>query len=211
MKHLTIAISREYGSGGLQIGEAVAKRLGLPIYDRNRIDQIAHERGLDQLYIFDWHPHVCSTAIWGADDPKQRGWGRQAKPYYYTNEQTMFSIQSQLIYELAEAGPCVFVGRCADYVLKHQPCLRVFIHADEDSRALRIYNEYLVRTGYLAEKIWCVDRGRAAYYKRNTGHTWGDRTRYHLFLDSGFLDMEGCVEAILSAAQKLMDKAKKRA
>lgn len=142
MKHPLIAISREYGSGGLTIGERGATKLGIPLYDRNKLDEIAHQQGLSEKYIYEWRAHVSAATIWEADSPQSRGWSKQSTPYYYSSEHMMFRIQSRLILELAELGPCVFVGRCADYLLKYQPCLRIFIYADGDSRALRIYGAY---------------------------------------------------------------------
>lgn len=204
MEHFIITISRQYASGGAKIGELVSQKLNLPFWDRNRLDEIAHERGIDHTYIPVWQPKVSSMEIWGACDLTRRMWGffpSKANPAYYSNEREMFHVQSRLIYEFAESGPCVFVGRCADYILKHwKNCLRVFIHADEDSRALRMYDEYYERTGSLSERMRIIDEGRAAYYKRNTGQIWGARKNYHLFLDSGFLGIQGCVDAIVSAA-----------
>lgn len=212
MEHLIITISRQYGCGGPEIGKAAAERLGIAFYDRSAIDAIAHERGQDREYISEWQSHTTSSAIWGAEDAFPKRWGLSEKPPYYFDRRQMFLIQSRLIYELAEQGPAIFLGRCADYVLKHWPrCLRVFIHADEDTRALRVYDEYFERTGDLAQKISIVDRCRASYYRRNTGQVWGEEKRYHLFLDGGFLGIEGCVNAILAAAGNLQSAPGKEA
>lgn len=199
MKNQIITISRTYGSGGSQIGPLVAEKLGVPCYDRNSIDRIAREQGLDRLYISAWKDEMPSVILWGADEET---WNLASfmRPHYFS-EKKMFLIQSQIIKELAENGPCIFVGRCADHVLSDwKPCLRVWISANEDSRALRLYNEYFIRTGSLAEKLRIVDKGRAAYYKRCTGQVWGESQNYHLHLDSGVLGVGGCVDTILSAS-----------
>lgn len=205
MSHFIITISRQYGSGGAQIGKSVAELLGIPYYERAHLDKIAHERGEDKGYIPKWREDSSSSEIWGADDPSPWKFSMsssKAHPYY-SNEQEMFSVQSRIIRELAEKQSCVFVGRCADYILKDYPqCLRVLICASEDSRVLRIYNEYYDRSGSLAHKMDCIDKGRAAYYKRCTGRTWGQVQYYQMYLDSGALGIDGCVETLAAAAQK---------
>lgn len=204
MEHFIITISREYGSGGGRIGELAAEILGVPCYGRNQLDQLAHKRGLDRDYISQWQEHTSDPFIWGVRELPTQGWLPKKQPAYYINEEKMIQIQSQLIRELAKAGPCVFVGRCADYVLHDFPkCLRVRAVSDENSRGLRIYNEYQERTGSLSAKMWTVDQGRAAYYRRCTGQLWDDVRNYHQVLDSGELGLEGCAKLIVSAVQIL--------
>ena len=204
MEHSIITISREYGSGGDRIGELAAEILGVPCYGRNQLDQLAHKRGLDRDYISQWQEHTSDPFIWGVRELPTQGWRPKRQPAYYINEEKMIQIQSQLIRELAKAGPCVFVGRCADYVLHDFPkCLRVRVVSDENSRGLRIYNEYQERTGSLSAKMWTVDQGRAAYYRRCTGQLWDDVRNYHQVLDSGELGLEGCAKLIVSAVQIL--------
>lgn len=204
MEHFIITISREYGSGGGRIGELAAEILGVPCYGRNQLDQLAHKRGLDRDYISQWQEHTSDPFIWGVRELPTQGWRPKRQLAYYINEEKMIQIQSQLIRELAKAGPCVFVGRCADYVLHDFPkCLRVRAVSDENSRGLRIYNEYQERTGSLSAKMWTVDQGRAAYYRRCTGQLWDDVRNYHQVLDSGELGLEGCAKLIVSAVQIL--------
>ena len=204
MEHSIITISREYGSGGGRIGELAAEILGVPCYGRGELDQLAHERGLDREYISQWKEHTSDPFIWGVRELPAQGWLPRREPAYYINEEKMIQVQSRLIQELAQAGPCVFVGRCADHVLRnHSNCLRVRVVSDENSRGLRIYNEYQERTGSLAAKMWTVDQGRAAYYRRCTGRLWDDVRNYHQVLDSGELGLEGCAQLIVSAVQIL--------
>ena len=204
MEPSIITISREYGSGGGRIGELAAEILGVPCYGRNQLDQLAHERGLDREYISQWKEHTSDPFIWGVRELPAQGWLPRREPAYYINEEKMIQVQSRLIQELAQAGPCVFVGRCAGFVLHDFPnCLRVRVVSDENIRGLRIYNEYQERTGSLSAKMWTVDQGRAAYYRRCTGRLWDDVRSCHLVLDSGALGLEGCAQLIVSAVQIL--------
>ena len=206
MEHVVITISRAYGSGGSMIGKNIAEKLGIAYFDRNLIDKIAHERGLDKAYIPNWREDSSSLYIWGADDPSAQVWNlnywKSGSPYY-SSEKEMFCVQSKIICELAKAGPCVFVGRCADFVMKDRKrCLRIWIGTDEDSRRTRLYDEYWVRNGNLTEKIRIVDKGRASYYRRCTGQLWGEHNNYHINLDSGALGMGECTRIVCSSAEK---------
>lgn len=207
MEHLIITINRQYGSGGSQIGKALGEYLNIPCYERIDLDRIAHERGEDRAYIPEWREITSSADIWGADESAPRVF-RLSQPKalktYYSNEREMFAVQSRIIRELAGKQSCVLVGRCANHVLNGHPmCLRVLIYASEDSRALRAYNEYYERSGNLAYKMECIDKGRASYYKRCTGQAWDDNRNYQMCLDSGVLGIDGCVAAIAAAAQQL--------
>lgn len=205
MKHLIITISRQYGSGGRIIGELVAKELGIQFYNRNLIDMIAHESGLDSGYIENWERQVNSPIIWGFSGavPRMRGYVSQSmQKAYYSNEDKMFAAQSKIIQQIAQEGSCVIVGRCADYILRdYAKILNVMIYADESSRVFRLYNEYGERTGDICKLLATVDRGRANYYRRHTDRSWGVRQNYNLMLDSGYLGIETCVALVVSAAK----------
>lgn len=116
-----------------------------------------------------------------------------------TNQDTIWVIQSRIIRELAEKGPCVIVGRCADYVLRGQAdLLNVFIHADPQKRAERIVREYGERDASPLERIREKDRRRAAYHRFYTDLKWGHAQNYHLCLDSGVLGIDKCADLIAS-------------
>ena len=110
-----------------------------------------------------------------------------------------FFAQADVIRELADEGPCVIVGRCSDYVLGERPeCLKVFIHADLESRVKRCVEEYHIPTDDMERRVIQMDRGRSNYYNYYTGHTWGDMRRYDLTINSSTTGVEGAVELIAS-------------
>ena len=185
-----ITISREFGSGGRTIGRKVAEKLGIPCYDAEIIEKIAEESGYSGDYIRSegegasdrWLSNLFSNRTMGP-----------------TNQDTIWVIQSRIIRELAEKGPCVIVGRCADYVLRGQAdLLNVFIHADPQKRAERIVREYGERDASPLERIREKDRRRAAYHRFYTGLKWGHAQNYHLCLDSGVLGIDKCADLIAS-------------
>ena len=107
--------------------------------------------------------------------------------------------QAALLLELAQKGPCVIVGRCADYILQDKAdCLKVFIHADMDFRARRIVEVYGEREQSPEERLRDKDKRRAAYHRFYTDMKWGYAQNYHLTLNSGVLGIDQCVNIIAS-------------
>ena len=115
-----------------------------------------------------------------------------------TNEDILWSHQYKVITALAEKGPCVIVGRCADYILRDKAdCLKVFIHADMKFRAERIVKEYGERDQSPEERLKDKDKRRAAYHRFYTDMKWGHAQNYHITLDSGVLGIDKCVDILV--------------
>ena len=188
MPNRVITISREFGSGGRTIGKMVAEKLGIPCYDAELIEKIAEQSGYSAEYIKQEVEY--GSGGWFSAMFADRSAG-------LTNQDKMFSIQSRIIEELAEEGPCVIVGRCADFVLRDKAdCLNVFIHASMEKRAERIVKEYGERTESPEKRLKEKDKRRAAYHRFYTDMKWGHAQNYHVCLDSGEFGIEKCAEII---------------
>ena len=188
MKNRVITISREFGSGGRTIGRRTAEKLGIPCYDAELIQKIAEESGFTADYIKEEGEYAHRGFLASAFDNRTFG---------PTNQDKLWIIQRSIIIDLAEKGPCVIVGRCADYILKDKAdCLTVFIHADMEYRAERIVKEYGERDESPEQRLKDKDKRRAAYHRFYTDMKWGQAQNYHLCLDSGKLGIEKCVEII---------------
>lgn len=188
MKNRIITISREFGSGGRTIGKKTADALAIPCYDRELIQQIAVESGFDEQYIKDTGESAAGGFL--ASALSSRAFGP-------TNEDYLWEVQYKIITQLAEKGPCVIVGRCADYILRDKAdCLRVFIHADMQFRAQRIVQEYGERTVSPEQRLKDKDKRRAAYHRFYTDMKWGHAQNYDLTLNSGTLGIRQCVNII---------------
>lgn len=125
MKNRVITISREFGSGGRTIGKKAAEELGIPCYDHELLTKIAQESGFQENYVQEAGEYAPGGFLTNAFSH------RSAE---LNNADYLWQIQYRIISELAEKGPCVIVGRCADYILRDKAdCLRVFIHADVPS------------------------------------------------------------------------------
>jgi cytidylate kinase len=185
-----ITISREFGSGGRTIGRQTAMRLNIPCYDAELIEKIAQESGFSKDYIQEQGEYAAS-GNWLANAFS----GRDRNGHSYQDD--LWAIQQKVILELAAKGPCVIVGRCADYILRNQAdCLRVFIHADMAARAKRIVEQYGERTDSPEQRLRDKDKRRAAYYQIYTDTKWGDVGNYDITLNSGVLGIDKCVELL---------------
>lgn len=184
-----INIGRQLGSGGKLIGQMLARELNIPIYDRTLIDTAAKESGF------------CKE-LFEEKDEKKGLISRlfEVVPFMsdsmYGNclsDEALFKIQSDAIRHLSEQGSCIFVGRCADYILRDEPrVLNIFITADEQDRITRIRERHPELTEEQARTFMQrADHKRAAYYNYYSAHTWGQADTYHLCINSSTLGLEG--------------------
>ena len=154
-----ITISREFGSGGRNIGKETAGKLGIPCYDAELIEKMAEESGFSKEYIASREEYALGKGLFAhvfAD-----------RDYYgHSYQDELWKIQNQVILELAKKSSCVIVGRCADYILRGKAdCLRVFIYADMESRAKRIVKQYGETDVSPEKRLKDKDKCRAAYYQ----------------------------------------------
>lgn len=200
MKTKIITISREFGSGGRTIGREVANRLGIPFYDKELVDQIAVESGFAPKYVEENGEHAPSCSRFSYAFAQQ---GVPGVMNGMSAADFLWSIQCNVIMQLAEQGPCVIVGRNADYILKdRKDVLDVFIHADMDFRADRIVRLYGESEKSPETRLMEKDERRQVNYQHYTGLTWGQATNYDLCLNSSVIGIENCVDLIVSLAQK---------
>ena len=186
-----ITISREYGSGGRAIGEKLAKELGIPFYNKELILMAAKESGLSEEYIKKAEQQKSTSFLYGLY------MGAQQLPM---NDQ-IFLIQSKIIREIAEKGPCVIVGRCADYVLRERKdLLSVFIHAPLSFRAQRGQKVYEKTASNIEDFVKKKDKKRAAFYNYFSQNKWGDARHYHLAISSVY-GVDFAVEVLKHAAE----------
>lgn len=194
-----ITISRQFGSGGRTIGREVANRLGIPFYDKELVDQIALESGFSPDFIEENGEHSPNRSRLAY------AFSNQGVPGVMNGMSTadfLWSVQCSVIMQLAQKGPCVIVGRNADYILKdRQDCLDVFIHADKDFRADRIVKLYGEAEKSPEARLNEKDKRRSINYQHYTGRTWGDCSNYDLCLNSGKLGIDACVDLIVSLAK----------
>lgn len=166
----------------------VAEKLGIPCYDAEIILEMSKETGFAPDYVKEAGEYVPDSFLSAAFSNRIMG---------PTNEDILWAHQYKVITELAEKGPCIIVGRCADYILQNKAdCLKVFIHADMAFRTKRIVEVYGEREQSPEERLKDKDKRRAAYHRFYTNMKWGYAQNYHLTLDSGNLGIDKCVDII---------------
>lgn len=191
MKENTIiTISRQYGSGGKEISEIIAGKMGIRCYDRQVLYLAAQEIGAEHVSIDSINRLSYSRS--GIGDGALTGvMGIGNIPVY----NQMFLEQAKMIQKLASMGSAVFLGRCADYVLREKDnCYTFFIYADKDFKEKRAKEYYDSASVKDLEK---EDRNRADYYKYYTGQQWGVCENYDMMLNTSKLSLEDASDLIL--------------
>ena len=188
-----ITISRELGSGGLELGRQLADLLGVPIYDKELIKMASENTNIAEDILSHFDEHVVSSD--NSDVIEHKSF---SDIYQIPMSDAIFVAQSNLIRRLAMRGPCVIVGRCADRILTDS--VNIFIHANIKKRMERTLELEPDTEGgkALEERIKEVDRKRKEYYQYYTGSIWGRAQNYHLCLDSGEMGVDGCIRAVLA-------------
>lgn len=187
--NLIITIGRQYGAGGLEVGKKLSERLSIPFYDKELLTKAAKESGIDEEFFHTYDEKLISAMYYF-------GWDEYDSIAMPRNRQ-LFMAQYKVIQEIASKGPSIFIGRCADYVLREHPnCLNLFLHADKDIRAKRVIEIYDVPESEVYTVIQKMDKQRRRYYNSITDKKWNHVDSYHLIIDTGRIGIGKTVEMI---------------
>ena len=197
-----VTIGREFGAGGYEIGQLLAKKLGIPFYDRQLNEMAAKESGLSLAQVEELEQHMERELLYDFKNSAYDMTNGALSP-----EERLFVAQTAVIRRIAAGDEsCVIMGRCADWVLYSDPnCFRVFIHARPDARIRRTMAKYGLEEGEARRQMENTDASRARHYKRFTGRDYGRQESYHLGLDSGMLGTEESAQVILDALRRWCD------
>ncbi|WPC23910.1 cytidylate kinase-like family protein [Brachyspira hyodysenteriae] len=204
MDSTIITISRQYGSGGRNIGKLIANKLKINFYDKEFIEIVAKRTGINKEYLEDVEEKFTNDNLFFSAFHKEHFSSPFSDEIKYSTLDKMFEIQSEVIKDIANKGSCVIIGRCANFILKntqHQ-CFNVFIHAPDKNRIERITKEYGVQIENAETQLRNTDKYRSNYYKYYTGMEWGNMVNYNLTIDSGCFDDENVCNIIIEAAKK---------
>ena len=197
MKKKIVTISRQYGSGGRDIGENLAKAMGVPCYDEKLIDMVAKESGFAQSFVAEKGERMTGSLLFNIASSLSFANNVFSTNNGVTLQDEIYFTQNRIIKELADKGPCVIVGRCADYILRErEDCLNVFIFADNESKIERAEKYFNITREEAPAVLKKKDKARANHYKYYTDQEWGMASNYDLCLNSGLIGIEGCVKAI---------------
>ena len=193
-----ITISRQFGSGGRSVGRLVAEKLGIPFYDKELVEHIALESGFAPTFVEEHGEHSPGKTLFSY------AFAPQGVPGVMNGLSTadfLWNIQCSAILQLAEKGPCVIVGRNADYILKdRKDCFHAFIHADMDFRADRIVRLYGESEKSPLARLQEKDKRRSINYQHYTGKTWGAAENYDICLNTASIGVEKAAQIIVDLA-----------
>ncbi|MBP5303643.1 MAG: cytidylate kinase-like family protein [Clostridia bacterium] len=200
-KKTIVTIGRTSGSGGATIGKKLAEALGWDFYDKELLKEAAKESGL------------CESILESLDEkPKSLLYSLVMDPYsthalisspYNNLELNASSAIFDAIKKAAEKGPCVIVGRCADYALRdNEAVLNVFIHAPTEFCIERVQKKYGCSEEEARETIRKTNKQRSAYYNYYSSNKWAELASYHLCMDSSVLGLEGTVDFLVDFLSK---------
>lgn len=194
-KHI-ITIARQFGSGGREIGEALAKRLNIKCYDRELISKAAKESGVSSDIFENVDEKAANSLLYSLSMGVYSFSNNYGTAQLPVNDR-LYLLQHKIVKQLAEEGPCILVGRCADYVLKDRTdVVKLFIYADMDFRVRRAVEEKGVKESKAEQVVTKTDKTRANYYNFYSGKKWGLTENYDLCINRTHLTTEQVADVV---------------
>ena len=192
-----ITIGRQFGSAGREIGNKLAAELGIKMYDKEMLDRAAKDSGICQEIIETHDEKPTNSFLYSlVMDTYSMGYSAGTMNDMPLNHK-VFLAQFETIKKIADEGPCILLGRCADYALEsYENLMSVFIHADMNARIRRIARIYDLTDVKAKDMIQKADKKRASYYNYYTNKRWGDADSYDFCLSSSELGIDGTVKAL---------------
>lgn len=196
---LIITIGRQFGSGGRGVAKILSEKYGIPLYDKELINRVSRETGIcNEVF------STCDECTNNYPNSSLLGGWSLSTLFSTTNRDmlsgdSLFAMQSETIRRIASEGPCVIVGRIADYVLRnHQPLVSVFITADMDDRVKRIMEYENIDAQQAANLIKKVDKMRSSYYNFYSEKTWGSADSYQLCINTSKVGIEAAAQLVMN-------------
>lgn len=195
MEKYIITIGRQLGSGGKRMGLQLSQLLNIPCYDKELIQLASLESGLGKEF-FEEFDEKSSYSFFGKYFGFRSGFMGYSEVNYLCNE-TLFKIQSDVIRNLAEKESGIFIGRCADYILRDFPnCLKIFLSADRKDRVQQIIQDEKLTEKEAQVRIEQCDKNRSSYYNYYSNKVWGMASSYDFCFNTSFLSIEEIIELI---------------
>jgi len=193
-----ITISRQFGSGGREIGAKLAEKLGIPFYDNELITRAARETGFAEAAFENAERKASNSLLYSLAMGMNSYGGQEIGFTHLSLDDQIFLAQSKVIHKVASEGPCIIVGRCADYVLRDfDQVVNIFIWADLKARKKRAINLYHLEENKAEEEILKTDKRRANYYNYHSNEKWGKAENYHLSIRSDYVGIDNSTDCIL--------------
>ncbi len=204
-KRIIITIDRQYGSGGRDIGEQLAKELGIPFYNEQITEMAAKESGMSKDVFDKVDETAASSLLYSVVTGAYMFGNHMPTALDLPINDKLFIAQTDVIKKIALEGSCVIVGRCADYILRDDKDLvSLFIYADKEVRMKRAVENYGLAQNKVESSINKKDKKRGSYYNYYSGEKWGNSVNYNLCIDSGMLGVAGSAAVIKTFIDEYM-------
>ena len=192
-KQILISISREYGSGGREVAEKIAKDMGIPLYDRNILEEVAKEKGMDPQNFQDLD-----------EKPRNKLLSRRVKGYSNSMEENLAHMQFEYLQKRADSGESfVVLGRCSETVLKgREGLVSIFVTGEKESKIQHVMDKFSVSREEAIAKIYKHDISRKRYHNHYSDFKWGDSRNYDVCINSSRLGSQGTAEVLEAYIQK---------
>lgn len=196
-----ITVSREFGSGGREIGKRLADELNYAYYDSEIISAIAKETGLEEEYI----NNISERGIY----PYAFQFAKSFSMYtpFQSNQTDILVAQQKILKEIAQKGNCVIVGRGANVILKEYNPVNLFVYANMDSKMERCRQKAKenekISDKELVNMIKKIDKNRADYHKIISNLEWGKKENYHLCINTSNIEIKNIVPALAEYLKKI--------
>lgn len=198
MSQIIVTIGREYGSGGREIGEKLAEKLKVPIYDKEIITESVKRSGFCQEIFETYDEHSTPSLLYSL------AMGSFVIDQQISLPDQIFLEQFKTIRNLADKGSCIFIGRCADYVLEEKDNLiSIFIKGNEEDKIARIMERNNLSEEEAIKKMNKIDKARKSYYERYTCKKWGDTNSYDVTLNSSTFGIDRIVEFLFNMIKEM--------
>lgn len=203
-----ITIGRQYGSGGRELGQIVAKKLGIEFYDEELVTMAAEKNKMHKDILKAVDEKATKSLLYTLVTGGDMRFLNSSVQYEMPINDKLFITQSEIIKNLSEKSSCVIVGRCADYVLRDsaQKCIHLFVYADIEDRIKRISQKYDLTPEKAKEKINKIQKTRKAYYNYYSNQEWGNVSNYDMCINSARLGLDKAADVICDFVKKATEE-----
>lgn len=203
-----ITIGRQYGSGGRELGQILAKKLGFEFYDEELVTMAAEKNNMHKDILKAVDEKATKSLLYTLVTGSDLRFLHSPVQYEMPINDKLFITQSEIIKGLAEKSSCVIVGRCADYVLRdsNQKCLHLFIYSSMENRIKRISGIYELTDEKAKDRIQKIEKSRKAYYNYYSNREWGNVKNYDLCINTGILGLEKSADLICEFVKKATEE-----
>lgn len=194
MKHI-VTLSRQFGSGGSEIGKLIAERFGVPFFDKHVVRRAAEKSGISKEHFERADERRTNSFLFSIAAAHYGNAGAHVQLEDVITDDKLFIYTAEAIKDLSKS-PCVIVGRCADDILRDCDLVRIYVHADIEARVERVCRLYDLTEKAAAALIKKTDKRRAGYYNFYTSRTWGEAANYDICVNSARLGVNGTADAL---------------